>query len=108
MDRARRALTTCQERFHRFAAEFSHDLASHERMADLASVAQERGRDWANWVKVVRQGLEQSQALVEDGRDALFLCWQELTERLSTAALPVRTIGIGQLAKNFDRDCVKG
>ena len=103
VDRARRALTTCQERFHHFEAEFSHDLASYERMADLASVAQERGREWASWVKVVKQGLEQCQALVEAGRDALFLCWQDLTERLGTASVQVRNISIGQLAKDFDR-----
>jgi hypothetical protein len=103
MDHVRRALTTCQERFHHFEAEFSHDLASYERMADLASVAQERGRDWASWVKVVKQGLEQCQALVEAGRDALFLCWQDLTERLGTASVQVRNTSIGQLAKDFDR-----
>jgi len=96
MDRARRALTTCQQRFHRFAAELSHDLASYERMADLASVAQERGRDWASWVKVVKQGLEQCQALVEEGTEALFLCWQDLAERLSVASVSIRTTNIGQ------------
>jgi hypothetical protein len=109
MDRARRALTTCQERFHRFGAQFSHDLASCERMADLASVARERGRDWASWVKVVKQGLEQCQALIEEGRDALFLCWQDLAERLGTASLSVRNTSIGQLVKDFDqRGCLKG
>ena len=103
MDRARRALTTCQERFHRFAAQFSHDLASCERMADLASVAQERGRDWASWVKVVKQGLEQCQGLIEEGRDSLFLCWQDLAERLGTASVSVRNTSIGQLVKDFDQ-----
>jgi hypothetical protein len=95
-DHVQRALTTCQERFHRFAAEFSHDLASYERMTDLTTVAQERGRDWANWVNVVKQGLEQCQVLIEEGRTALFLCWQELTERLNAASLSIRTTSIGQ------------
>jgi hypothetical protein len=109
LDRARRALITCQERFHHFAAEFLRDLTSYERMADLASVAQERGRDWASWVKVVKQGLEQCQALVEEGRDALFLCWQDLAERLSTAHVSVRNTSIGQLARDFyQRGGLKG
>ena len=103
LDRARRGLITCQERYHRFASEFSHDLASCERMADLASVARERGRDWASWVKVVKQGLGQGQALVEEGREALFLCWQDLAERLGTASVSVQNTSIGQLAKDFDR-----
>jgi hypothetical protein len=101
MERARRALVTCQERFHRFASEFSHELASYQRMTDLASVAQERGRDWAGWVTVVKQGLEQCQALVEAGRDALFVCWQELTERLGTASVSVTNTAVGQFAKDF-------
>ena len=97
VERARRALTTCQEQFHRFAAEFSHDLASHQRMADLESIAQERGRDWASWVMVVKQGLEQCQALVEAGREALFASWQELTERLlSVASVSIHTTGAGR------------
>jgi hypothetical protein len=96
LDRARRALITCQERFHRVANEFSHELACCERMADLASVARERGRDWASWVKVVKQGLAQCQALVEEGREALFLCWQDLTERLSVRSVSVHTTNIGQ------------
>ena len=72
-------------------------------MADLASVARERGRDWASWVKVVKQGLGQGQALVEEGREALFLCWQDLAERLGTASVSVQNTSIGQLAKDFDR-----
>jgi hypothetical protein len=109
MDRARKALTMCQEGFHRFAAEFSHDLASHERMEDLRSVAQERGRDWASWVEVVKQGLERCQALVEGGRDALFLCWQDLAERLGTVSVSVRNTSIGLMAKDFNRSgCLKG
>jgi hypothetical protein len=91
LDRARRALITCQERFHHFAVEFSHDLASCERMADLASVARERGRDWASWVEVVKQGLQQCRTLVEEGREALFVCWQDLTERLSATSVSVHT-----------------
>src|SRR5262249_36097425 len=103
LDRARGALITCQERFHRLAAEFSQDLASCERMADLASVAQERGRDWASWVEVVKQSLAQCQVLVEEGREALFVCGQDLAERLGTAAVSVRNTAIGQPAKDFDR-----
>ena len=96
MERARRALMTCQEQFHRFATEFSHDLACYQRMTDLASIAKERGRDWASWVTVVKQGLEQCQALAEAGRDALFVCWQELTERLGASAVSVQNTTIGQ------------
>ena len=96
LDQARRALITCQEQFHRFACEVACDITSCERMADLTSVAKERGRDWANWVKVVKQSLEQGHALIEESREALFVCWQDLSERLGTTALSIRTTNIGQ------------
>lgn len=95
-DQARRTLTACQEGFHRFASQFSLDLVSYDRIADLMSVAAERGREWAHWVKVVKEGLEQCQALVERCRDALFLCWQELVERAGTTSVSVRNTTIGQ------------
>jgi hypothetical protein len=96
LDETRRALITCQEHFHRFASEVARELASCERIADLSTIASERGRDWANWVKVVRQSLAQGQDLIDEGREALFLCWQDLSERLGTTALSVRTTNIGQ------------
>jgi hypothetical protein len=96
LDQARRALIICQEQFHRFASDVARELASCERISDLSSIASERGREWANWVKVVRQSLAQGQDLIEDGREALFVCWQDLSERLGTTALSIRTTNIGQ------------
>jgi hypothetical protein len=97
-DRARRALTLCQERFHRFAHHFSFDLASYDRIDDLRSVGEERGQDWLNWASVVRQGLEQSRALVEEVRNTLFLCWQELAERIANTSVSIQNTTIGQVS----------
>jgi hypothetical protein len=96
VERARRALTTCQERFHRFAHHFSFELASFERIDDLRSVGEERGAHWLNWVDVVRQALEQCRAQVEEVRNAVFLCWQELAERIGAGAVSVQNTAIGQ------------
>jgi hypothetical protein len=100
-DRARRALVRCQKRFHHFAGHFASELGSCDRIDDLRTVGRERGQAWANWVSVVSQALEQCRALLEEVRNALFLCWQELTERMSVAAVSVQTTAIGQLAKEF-------
>ena len=45
-ERARRALTTCQQHFHRFAHSFSFELACYDRMDDLSTVGRERGQEW--------------------------------------------------------------
>jgi hypothetical protein len=97
-DRARRALTLCQERFHRFAHHFSFELASYNRIDDLRSVGEERGQDWLNWANVVKQGLEQSRALVEEVRNTLFRCWQELSERIATTSVSIQNTTIGQVS----------
>src|SRR5262245_5354359 len=68
-DRARRALVTCQEQFHRFAHHFAVELATYERIDDLRSVGQERGPEWRTWVTVIRQGLDQSRVQVEEVRN---------------------------------------
>lgn len=97
-DRARRALALCQERFHRFAHHFSFELASYERLDDLRTVGEERGQHWLNWASVVRHELEQSRALVEDVRNSLFVCWQELAERIATTSVSIQNTSIGQVS----------
>jgi hypothetical protein len=95
-ERARRALTTCQERFHRFAHHFSLEIASYERIDDVRSVGQERGGDWLKWADVVKQAVEQCSAQAEEVRNAVFLCWQELAERIGASAVSVENTTIGQ------------
>jgi hypothetical protein len=95
-DRARRALTACQQQFQRFAHAFSFELAGYDRVDDLTSVGRERGREWLDWVSVVKQALEQCQMLSEDVGNGLFLCWQELAERIAATTISIRNTSIGQ------------
>jgi hypothetical protein len=95
-ERARRALAACQEQFHRFAGQFFSDLTSYDSIEDLMSVSRERGHHWERWVSVVRQSLDQCRVLADEVRDALFLCWQELAEKLGTGSVSVQNTTIGQ------------
>jgi hypothetical protein len=95
-DRARQTLITCQERFHGLAHHFLFELATYERIDDLRSVADERGAEWRNWVTVIREELDQCRVQVEVIRCALFLCWQELAERIGASAVSVQNTTIGQ------------
>ena len=96
LDRARNALKACQEHFHLFANRFSAELNSYDRLADLMSMGREKGRQWLSWVTVVKESLEQCSALLEVVRDQLFLCWQELAERIGMTSVSVQNTAIGQ------------
>jgi len=92
LDRARRALTLCQERFHSFEKQFASDLVSYEKLKELARLGSER-RAWLFWANAVKQGIEQCRQPLEQTSKALAACWQELAERLGMVSLSVRTIG---------------
>ena len=96
LDRARRALTTCQNRFHSAAQRFSEELISYEKLRDLASVSQSRGREWASWAGSVKHGLEQCRAPIDSVAKALAACWQEIAEHVGTTNISVQATNIGQ------------
>jgi hypothetical protein len=92
LDQARRSLTLCQERFHKFEKQFASDLVSYEKLKELARLGNER-RAWLPWASTVKFGIEQCRPPLEQTRPALAACWQELAERLGMVNLSVQTIG---------------
>jgi hypothetical protein len=96
MDQARRALTTCQNRFHLAAQRYSEELISYEKLRDLASLGKTRGREWASWAGSVKHGLEQCRQPIDAVGKALAACWQEIAERIGTTSISVQATNIGQ------------
>jgi hypothetical protein len=96
LERARRALTTCQERFNRLTYQFSFDLFSYERLAALNRFGREQGGEWRAWAGVVGNTLHRCQQHVYDVNQALFRCYQEMVESAGTTSVSVRATNIGQ------------
>jgi hypothetical protein len=96
LDRARRALTTCQERFHRIEQEYSSRLSSYEKLKDLATLGSERRGEWLPWSSSVKDGVRQCQQPLDDASRALSGCWQEIAERVGSTSVSVQTTNIGQ------------
>jgi hypothetical protein len=92
LDRARRALTLCQERFHRLEKQFASGLVSYEKLKELARLGNER-REWLPWTSMVKQGIERCRPPLERTSKALAACWEELAERLGMVSFSVQTIG---------------
>jgi hypothetical protein len=95
LDRARRALTICQERFHSIEQQFAVDLISYEKLKELARLGSTR-RTWLPWSSTVKQGIEQCQPPLEQCSAALAACWQELAERLGTVNISMQATNVGQ------------
>lgn len=96
LDAVRGALGTCQERFRRMEDVFSSKLVSYEPMADLASFARERRGEWRLWVASVRRGIDLCRIPLDDSRNRLAECWQEIAERAGTTSISVRNTSVGQ------------
>jgi len=96
VNQARRALTICQERFNRVTHRFSTDLMSYERIAELVSLGSERQGEWPTWTSSVKEGLDRCQQPFYDVNQALFLCWQEIAERVGMNSVSVQTKSVGQ------------
>jgi hypothetical protein len=93
---ARRALTICQDRFHRIEQQFGADLISYEKLKDLARLGNERRGEWIPWATSVKQGIEQCREPLDAASKALSACWQEIAERAGTTNISVQATNIGQ------------
>ena len=96
LDRAWRALTACQDYFHRIAHQFSADLVSYEKLKDLATLGSQRGGEWFPWANSTKAGIEQCRHPLEEVSKALAACWQELAERPGMLSVSVQATNIGQ------------
>jgi hypothetical protein len=96
LNAARRALTICQERFHRLAQQFALELVSYEKLKDLATLGTERRGEWLPWSNSVKDGIEQCRQPLEAADKALAACWQEIAERAGMTSVSVQATNIGQ------------
>jgi hypothetical protein len=96
VDRARQALSRCQESFHRMEQQFLNRLVSYEKLKDLACLGRERGGEWKPWAASMKDAIEQARQPIEESSKAIAACWQELAERIVTTSVSVSTTNIGQ------------
>lgn len=93
---ARRALTVCQQRFHRMEQQFAAELVSYETMKDLTSLGIERRAEWLPWSNTVKQGIELCRPPMDGISKAMAACWQEIAERVGMTSVSVQATNIGQ------------
>ena len=96
LDRAWRALTICQERFHSIEKQFSEDLLSYEKLRELERLGSKRGGEWLPWASSTKKGIDDCRQPLEEASLSLGRCWQEIAEHAGATSVSVRTTNIGQ------------
>ncbi len=96
LNRARRALTLCQQRLHQSWMRLGFDLLGYEPMQQLQEFGRQRRGGWSEWANGVLQGLQGCRQPLEQAAQALVECWEEIGERLAVTAISVQTTSIGQ------------
>jgi hypothetical protein len=90
--RTRQALAACHDRFNQLSVHFYDDLVSFDWIDALNNLARERGREWDGWVQGVKDALNRCPQPLHDVSEALFACWQDLTESASLLPVTVRAV----------------
>jgi hypothetical protein len=103
LQRLWQALLTCQKRFHQVQQRLICDLISYARIAQLARFGHQRGGEWQAWAKSVRAALGDCQPPLFAAEQALFVCWQEIGERVGFTLTTVQTTNIGQVQLTPER-----
>ena len=96
LDRARRALTVCHDRFHHIEQEFAANLISYDKLRGLARLGGERGGEWLAWAGSTKQAIEECRQPLQAVSVAIAACWQELAERVGMTSITVQATNIGQ------------
>jgi hypothetical protein len=96
LNRARRSLAACQEKFRRVEEVFSGALFSYERLRELARFGRERRGEWPSWAAMVKLGIERCQKPADRVCDAIAECWQEIAEHAGSS-ISVQATNIGQI-----------
>jgi predicted secreted protein len=107
MDRARHALSNCQENFLRAEQQFSNELVSYEKLKNLASLGADRGGEWKAWAGSMKDAIEQGRQPIEETSRALAACWQELVERSGTTSISVTNTGQKIIARRMNEEAVR-
>jgi hypothetical protein len=96
LDQARRALTVCNDRFHRVTQMLSADLLSYDNLRELERLGSKRGGEWLPWANSTKRGIYDCRQPLEEASLSLGRCWQEIAEHAGATSVSVRTTNIGQ------------
>lgn len=83
------AVAECQERVNALGTALVRDLATPERLSELACLGAEHGREARAWANEIARGIQTCQHLLwKDMQPALLAYWRELADQFSRTCVP--------------------
>jgi hypothetical protein len=99
MPAARRALIACQGRCNQVMQQFCSQLTSHQIIEMLNSVTDPA---WESWVSGVQDALRWCGLALHEANQALFQCWQELTDHSGLVSVSVSATSGQQIQMSME------
>jgi hypothetical protein len=96
LSQAGKTLLRCQEQFHSIAAMFESKMGSYGRIRKIKRFGSERRMAWREWASRVCESVERCRRPIDELNRALFLCWQEVADRLGISSVSVHSSSVGQ------------
>jgi hypothetical protein len=75
---------------------FFQDVNAYASIQRLIAMGRRKGGKWPQWVALVKTVIETCQSPLYETFQALFECWQELTDKMSAKGVSLQTTNIGQ------------
>jgi hypothetical protein len=95
IDRLRQQMIALQRTYNDISKIYVTELLANSSLAEL-SHAGRRGDPLRRWSDVVTQSIVQCRQPMFEVAEALFLCWQEMVERIGMSSISVQTKAVGQ------------
>ncbi len=103
LQRLWQSVLLCQARFQQVRQRLICDLICYDRMAQLARFGHQRGGEWQAWAKSVRAALGDCQPPLFAADQALFVCWQEIGERVGLTLTTIQNTNLGPVQLTPER-----
>ncbi|QOJ22860.1 MAG: hypothetical protein HRU78_03675 [Gammaproteobacteria bacterium] len=95
-EQAQQALYKAHTSVNHFIAQYIGKIGTHDVIAKLLEMGNERGREWRKWSLEVKTALERCWVPLKMVSDELLHCWHELTQRMMRGLVFMQNTDIRQ------------
>lgn len=96
LEEAQLALIVIQRCLNGLLKTFLIDVAAYDTVQGLMRMGRQKGGKWPQWISLLKTVIEGCIAPLHGSFNAVSVCWEELSEKLSAKAISSQATNIGQ------------